>query len=174
MNIHSTLNPSVPVRQAAPQLSQAAPQLSQASSKVEATPPPAEPKETYESWVPLANAGVVGAVVGIPAAIGALGNSFLGPELATGLTWTALPIAAGIGVGLWAAKGAKEEFNGHPVLTAISGLVAGGAAAVASPLLATAGSAFGWTGAGVATAVGALGAGVVSAVAIHKINAKSA
>lgn len=132
-----------------------------------------EPKEKYEPWIPLANAAVVGAAIGIPSALGAVGNSLLGPQLATTLTWTALPVAAGIGATLWAINGAKKEFNGHPILTGISGLVAGGAAAIGAPLLASAGSAFGWTGAGVATAIGAVGAGVITAVGINAANKKA-
>ncbi len=132
-----------------------------------------EPKEKYEPWVPLANAAVVGAAVGIPSALGAVGNSLLGPQLATTLTWTALPVVAGVGATMWAIKGAKEEFNGHPILTGISGVAAGFGAAIAAPLLASAGSAFGWTGAGVATAVGAVGAGVITAVGINAANKKA-
>lgn len=134
---------------------------------------PEQPKEKYEPWVPFANAAFVGAAVGIPSALGAIGNSLLGGELATTLTWTALPVVAGIGATMFAMKGAKEEFNGHPILTGISGLAAGGAAAIAAPLLATAGSSFGWTGAAVATGVGAVGAGVISAVGIHHANKKA-
>lgn len=125
------------------------------------------PQDSFESNVPFANAGFVGGAVGVASAVGAVGHSVFGAGTATALAWSALPVAAGLGVGLYAARGAQEEFNGHPVLTAIVGIGTAGAAAVAAPILATPGAAFGWKGAAVATVVGALGAGIVSAVGMH-------
>ena len=75
--------------------------------------------------------------------------------------------ALGLGAGLWAVKGAKEEFNGHPILTGIAGLAAGGAGLVGGALLSPIGVSYGWTGVAVAAGVGAIGAGVVSAIGIH-------
>ena len=86
-----------------------------------------EPKESYSAWTPFANAGVVGAAVAVPAAVGALATSVFpnAGTLAKGAMVVGASAALGLGAGLWAVKGAKEEFNGHPVLTAISGVVAG-------------------------------------------------
>lgn len=128
-----------------------------------------EPKESYSAWTPLANAGVVGAAVAVPAAVGALATSVFpnaGP-LAKGAMVVGSAAALGLGAGLWAVRGAKEEFNGHPVLTAISGVMAGGAGMLGGALLSPVGVNYGWTGVAVAAGVGAIGAGVVSAVGIH-------
>ena len=128
-----------------------------------------EPKESYSAWTPLANAGVVGAAVAVPAAVGALATSVFpnAGTLAKGAMVVGASAALGLGAGLWAVKGAKEEFNGHPVLTAISGVVAGGAGMLGGALLSPVGVNYGWTGVAVAAGVGAVGAGVVSAVGIH-------
>jgi len=129
-------------------------------------------KKPYEAWVPLANAGIVGGVVGGASALGALEHQLLGAELASGITAVVTPLAAGLGVGYWAGKSAAKEFNGHPVLVGMSALFAGGAAAVVTPFLKMPGAAFGWTGALVAAGVGAAGAGIITAVGIHKANQK--
>jgi hypothetical protein len=168
MNINSTrvqtANSTRANQKAAP-----APQQAQTSET-------SEPKETYQPWVPFANAGVVGAAVAVPTAIGAIGNSLFpnaGPIAKLAMV-TGTSVAAGLGVGLYTAKGAKEEFNGHPILTGITTFVAGGAAALGAAVLSPIGFSYGWTGAGVATAVGAIGAGVISAVGIHAANKKAA
>ncbi len=129
---------------------------------------PQDPEDKLPAWAPLANAAVVGGVIGVPSALGALENAFLGPEVATGLTWIATPIVAGLGVGYWAGRSAYEEFNGHPILTGLSALTAGGLAAAVSPFLKTPGAAFGWKGAAIATAIGAVGAGAATAIYMAK------
>lgn len=135
---------------------------------------PQEPVEKYESWVPLAYAAAAGGAIAVPTAVGAVANQFLGAGLGTALSASVVPIATAIGVGAWTYNGAKEEFNGHPILTGITTAVAAGAAGLGAMLLAPIGSQFGWTGVGVATAVGAVGAGVISAVGIHHANKKAA
>ena len=158
MNITSTRNrPSIQPRTAQPQ-----PEATQGSNQQ-------EPRETYSAWDPIKNAGVVGAAIGVPAAIGAVTSSLFpnaGP-LAKGAMVLGSATALGLGAGLWAIKGAKEEFNGHPILTGISGFVAGGAGLVGGALLSPVGVSYGWTGVAVAAGVGAIGAGVVSAIGIH-------
>lgn len=128
-----------------------------------------EPKETYSAWDPVKNAGVVGAAIAVPTAMGALASSLFpnaGP-LAKGAMVLGSATALGLGAGLWAVKGAKEEFNGHPILTGMSGFLAGGAGLVGGALLSPIGVGYGWTGAAVAVGVGAIGAGVVSALGIN-------
>lgn len=141
-----------------------------------ATPPqdsfqPDQPKpEKYPAWTPLANAAVVGGLVGVPSILGAVEHSLFGPAVASGLTWVATPIVAGLAVGAYAFKSSKKEFNGHPILTGLTTLVAGGAAAVVSPFLKTPGAVWGWQGALIATGVAAAATGVISAVGIHHAN----
>ena len=109
------------------------PTLSQPAGKAESSNAPAEqqqsqePTEKYESWVPLANAAVVGGAIALPTAVGALGHQFLGAGLATGLAVSVVPVATAVGVGAWAYNSAKEEFNGHPILTGLTTAVAAGA-----------------------------------------------
>lgn len=139
----------------------------QAPEKKEQAPPAQE--DGYTAMDPFFNAAAVGALVAVPTALGALGNSVFpdaGPVGKLALT-TATFVATGIGAGAWAAKGAKEEFNGHPILTGITTVIAGGAGALGGALLSPIGGHFGWTGAAVATGVAAVGAGVVSAIGIH-------
>lgn len=127
-------------------------------------------KEPYESWVPLANAAVVGGAVGACSLLGAAENALLGAGAASAVTAFLTPVVAGVGVGIWAGKSAYEEFNGHPILTGLSAIFAGGVAAVAAPIAKMPGAAFGWTGAAVATGVTAAAAGGISAWGIHKEN----
>ena len=137
--------------------------------KAEKEPSSTEPQEKYEAWEPFANAAVVGGAVAVPTALGAIGNTLFpnaGP-LAKGAMVLGSTAIAGTAAGIWAVKGAKEEFNNHPVLVGISGLAAGGIAALGTSFLSPIGAAYGWTGVGVATAVAGIGAGVVSAVGMH-------
>lgn len=147
------------------------PRLNLASAP-QPTPPedetPQDPEDKLPAWAPLANAAVVGGLIGAPSALGALENAFLGPKVASALTWIATPIVAGVGVGYFVGKSAHEEFNGHPILTGLSAVMAGGVAAAASPFLKTPGAVWGWKGAAIATAIGAIGAG--AATAIHMAN----
>jgi hypothetical protein len=128
-----------------------------------------QPKERYPAWTPLANAGVVGLLVAVPAFAGAAGNAVFGasPYLPVGVS-----ALAGAGAGTWAYKSSMKEFRGHPVLVGLSTLGAGVVAAVAAPFLSIPGAAYGWKGAAVATAVAAIGTGVVSAFGIHHANKK--
>lgn len=154
------------------------PTLSQPAGKAESSNAPAEqqqsqePTEKYESWVPLANAAVVGGAIALPTAVGALGHQFLGAGLATGLAVSVVPVATAVGVGAWAYNSAKEEFNGHPILTGLTTAVAAGAAGLGAMILSPIGANFGWTGVAVATAVGAVAAGGITAVGIHHANKK--
>lgn len=130
--------------------------------------PPAQ-HDSYTAMDPILNAATIGALVAVPTALGAVGNTLFpnaGPVGELALT-TATFVATGIGAGAWALKGAKEEFNGHPILTGITTVVAGGAGALGGALLAPIGTHFGWTGAAVATGIAAVGAGVISAIGIH-------
>jgi len=150
------------------------------ASSGEPTPPPEDsyqppqgPKqEKYPAWTPLANAATVGALVGVPSALGALEHSLFGATAAGALTWVATPIVAGLAAGTWAFKSSKKEFNGHPILVGISTLVAAGGAAAISPFLKTPGALWGWQGAAIATGIAAGAAGVISAVGIHQANKK--
>lgn len=128
-----------------------------------------EPQEKYEAWMPFANAGVVGALVAVPAALGAIGNALFpdaGP-IAKGAMVLGLATAAATGAGMWAINDFSEEFNGHPILTGMGGLMAGGAAFVGTAALSPIGVSYGWTGAAVATGAAAVGAGVISAVGMY-------
>ncbi len=131
-----------------------------------------QPPEKYPLWTPLANAGVVGALVGVPSALGALEHSLFGPVAAGVLTGVVTPVVAGLAAGTWAYKSSKKEFKGHPILVGMSTLVAGGAAALISPLLKAPGATYGWQGALVATGVAAGAVGIISAVGIYKANQK--
>lgn len=157
MNITSTLKTSSPQR-----ISQPQPKAAEDSSAQ-------QPKESYSAWDPVKNAGVVGAAIAVPAALGAVATSLFpnaGP-LAKGAMVVGSATAMGLGSGLWMMKGAKEEFNGHPVLTAIPTIAAAGAGMLGGALLSPVGIGYGWTGVAVAAGVGAVGAGVVSAIGIH-------
>lgn len=129
----------------------------------------AQPKKPYEPWVPLANAGVVAGLVGIPSAIGAIGASTLG-QVATGVL---LPLTAAAGAGYLAYRSAKKETY-HPVIIGMSTLAAGGIAGMVSPFLAFPGASWGFKGALIAAGVAGGLAGVVSAFGIHHENKKIA
>lgn len=148
------------------------PQISAKSQPAPEQPsaPPQESKDSYSAWTPLANAGVVGAAVAVPTALGAIGNSLFpnaSPLVQGGLA-VGTAVLMGAGAATWAVRGAKEEFNGHPILTGISGLVIGGGAALAGGLLSPIGISGGWTAAAIATGVAAVGAGVITAVGISQ------
>ena len=96
----------------------------------------------------------------------------MGAGLATGLAVSVVPVATAVGVGAWAHNSAKEEFNGHPILTGLTTAVAAGAAGLGAMILSPIGANFGWTGVAVATAVGAVAAGGITAVGIHHANKK--
>lgn len=140
-----------------------------------AEPAPQEPQESYSAWDPVKNAGVVGAAIAVPAALGAVCNSLFpnAGTLAKGAMMLGSATALGVGAGLWAVKGGKEEFNGHPILTGMTGLLVGGAGMAAGALLSPIGLTYGWTGVAVAAGVGAVGAGVISAVGIQAATKKA-
>lgn len=128
-------------------------------------------KKPYEAWVPLANAGVVGGVVGGASALGALEHQLFGAEVASTITGALTPIVAFAGVTYFTTRSAYKEFK-HPIIAGLAGLTAGTAAAVISPFAKMPGAAFGWTGAAVAAGVTAAATGIISAVGIHKANQK--
>ncbi len=129
----------------------------------------AQPKERYEAWVPLANAGVVAGVVGVPSLLGAAGHAVFGasPFIPIGVA-----AVATAGAATWSYKSSMKAFNKHPILVGLSVLTAGTAAALAAPFASIPGAAYGWKGAAVAMAVAGVGAGVISAVGIHQANKK--
>ena len=133
--------------------------------------PSGKPKvKKYEPWVPFANAALVGALVGVPSALGAVENQLFGPAVAGALTAFVTPVVAGLGAAAYTFKGANKEFNGPPILVGGSTIIAGVVAGAAAPFLKAAGAAWGWQGAAIATGVAATLTGVISAVAIHKAN----
>ncbi len=131
------------------------------------TPTDAKPRERYKAWVPLANAGVVAALVAVPAFAGAAGNALFG---AHPMVTTGVGAVTAAGAGTWAYKSSKKEFNGHPVLVGLSTLTVGTVSLLAAPILSIPGAAYGWKGAAIATAAAAIGTGVVSAFGIHHAN----
>jgi hypothetical protein len=130
-----------------------------------------EPKELYPAWTPLANAGVAAAVVAIPAFLGAAGQSAFGSSEFIPL---GVSLVAGGTAGTLAYRSAHKEFRGHPVLTGIRTVAAGGVSAVVAPFLSLPGAAYGWKGAAIATAIAAIGTGVISAFGVHSANQKIA
>lgn len=149
----------------------AAEQSSVISDSFTPSDPSKELKEPYPAWTPLANAGVAAAVVAIPAFLGAGGNSAFG---ASEFIPLGVSVLAGGTAGTLAYRSAHKEFKGHPVLTGLSTLVAGGASAVIAPFLSIPGAAYGWKGAAIATAVAAIGTGVITAFGVHSANQKIA
>lgn len=166
----TTTNASARVRGALP------PARSLTLSESDQSQPPAEtftassqsqtkPKERYEAWVPLANAGLVALAVGVPSLLGAAGTAAFGSSTGSSL---GLFVAGAVGGGTYGYQSSKNDY--HPVYRAFSIMVPGGGAALAAPILGAAGSFCGFKGAAVATAVAAVGAGVVSAFGIHFAN----
>lgn len=135
--------------------------------------PPNQPKK-YKAWEPFAAGAVAGLMAGVPAALGAAEHQLFGPGVASALTAFVTPAVAGLGLGTWAYRSSKKEFNGHPVLVGICTLGAGTAGLVLAPLLKAPGAAFGWAGAAASAAIAGTVVGIGSAVAMHKFNQNNA